>query len=73
MAYPEVQTKAQKELDRVVGSDRAPTWEDLEHLPYIRAVINEVTWNLPEIAKPSEMFESIDPSLSTSFTTVRPT
>ncbi|GAA6007074.1 cytochrome P450 [Rhodotorula paludigena] len=33
--------KAQAELDRVVGSDRLPTFEDFEDLPYIRAVVNE--------------------------------
>lgn len=33
--------KAQAELDRVVGSDRLPTFEDLEELPYVRAVVNE--------------------------------
>lgn len=33
--------KAQAELDRVVGSDRLPTFEDLEELPYVRAIVNE--------------------------------
>lgn len=39
--FPEVQRKAQEELDRVVGQDRYPEWADEEHLPYIRAVVNE--------------------------------
>ncbi|KAJ3797608.1 cytochrome P450 [Lentinula aff. detonsa] len=39
--YPEVQAKAQAELDRVVGRDRLPTFEDLQHLPYIRAIVKE--------------------------------
>ncbi|KAH4181805.1 hypothetical protein HBI80_226140 [Parastagonospora nodorum] len=39
---PEVQKKAQEELDRVVGPDRLPTWEDEESLPYVRGVIKEV-------------------------------
>jgi hypothetical protein len=31
--------KIQEEIDRVVGSDRAPTWEDEMNLPYLRASI----------------------------------
>ena len=42
IAFPEAQRKAHEELDRVIGSDRAPLWEDLEDLPYIRALVNEV-------------------------------
>jgi cytochrome P450 len=34
--------KAQEEVDRVVGPDRYPTWEDEENLPYIRAIIKEL-------------------------------
>ena len=41
-AFPDAQRKAQEELDRVVGSDRAPEWEDLQDLPYIRALLKEV-------------------------------
>ncbi|GAA5975296.1 hypothetical protein JCM11641_005927 [Rhodosporidiobolus odoratus] len=33
--------KAREELDRVVGPDRLPTFEDFEDLPYVRAVVNE--------------------------------
>ena len=32
--YPEVQQRAQEELDRVVGRDRLPTVEDEKDLPY---------------------------------------
>lgn len=39
--YPDVQQKAQEELDAVVGSERLPTWEDRENLPYIRAIVEE--------------------------------
>ncbi|THH14413.1 hypothetical protein EW146_g5914 [Bondarzewia mesenterica] len=41
-AFPEVQRKAQEELDRVVGRDRLPTVEDEKNLPYCRAIIKEV-------------------------------
>uniref|UniRef100_A0A0W0GBY3 Putative cytochrome P450 n=1 Tax=Moniliophthora roreri TaxID=221103 RepID=A0A0W0GBY3_MONRR len=41
VAYPKVQRKAQEELDRVVGDQRAPTLEDFGNLPYIQAIIEE--------------------------------
>ncbi|KAJ7917388.1 cytochrome P450 [Mycena leptocephala] len=41
VAYPEVQKKAHEEIDDVVGEHRMPILEDLEHMPYIRAVILE--------------------------------
>ncbi|KAK7052024.1 putative cytochrome P450 [Favolaschia claudopus] len=41
VAFPEVQRKAQEEMDRVVGEHRMPTLEDLEEMPYLRAVILE--------------------------------
>ncbi|KAF2198912.1 cytochrome protein [Delitschia confertaspora ATCC 74209] len=41
--YPDVQHKAQEEIDRVIGSSptRLPTFTDREHLPYIRALVEE--------------------------------
>jgi cytochrome P450 len=42
IAFPEVQRRAQAELDTVVGRDRLPTFDDAPHLPYVRAVIEEV-------------------------------
>ncbi|KAJ6537374.1 cytochrome P450 [Mycena vulgaris] len=41
VAYPEAQKKAHEEIDRVVGGDRLPALHDLEHMPYIRAMILE--------------------------------
>ncbi|KAJ7772816.1 cytochrome P450 [Mycena olivaceomarginata] len=41
VAYPEAQKKAHEELDRMVGEHRMPTLEDLEQMPYIRAIISE--------------------------------
>ncbi|CAG8314838.1 unnamed protein product [Penicillium salamii] len=41
-AYPEIQKKAQEELDRVVGRDRLPDVEDEKNLPYCHAIIKEV-------------------------------
>ena len=42
VCYPEVQKKAQAELDRVVGPSRLPTHEDWAELPYLSAVVKEV-------------------------------
>ncbi|KAF7331776.1 hypothetical protein MKEN_00057500 [Mycena kentingensis (nom. inval.)] len=40
--HPEVQTKAQQELDAVIGGDRLPTYADREDLPYVNALVSEV-------------------------------
>lgn len=40
--YPDVQKRAQDEIDRVVGKDRLPTIEDQDELPYLGALIKEV-------------------------------
>jgi cytochrome P450 len=37
-AFPEVQRKAQEEVDRVVGVNRMPTSDDFEHMPYIQVL-----------------------------------
>ncbi|KAL1710409.1 cytochrome P450 [Schizophyllum commune] len=39
--HPEVQKKAQAELDSVVGQGRLPVYEDGEKLPYVRAIVQE--------------------------------
>ena len=39
--FPEVQRKAQAELDLHVGPDRLPDFNDYDHLVYIRATIME--------------------------------
>lgn len=33
--HPEVQDKLHREMDEVVGQDRAPTWSDENKLPYL--------------------------------------
>ncbi|KAF4582528.1 hypothetical protein EYR38_002654 [Pleurotus pulmonarius] len=48
LLYPEVQCKAQEELDRVVGVGNIPTFEDRECLPYIDAIFRELLrWRPP--------------------------
>ena len=45
--YPEVQKKAQAEIDAVVGPNRLPAFNDRPSLPYINAIIKEsLRWNL---------------------------
>lgn len=39
---PEVQAKAQQELDTVLGPGTLPTMGDREHLPYVNNLILEV-------------------------------
>ncbi|KAI0002705.1 cytochrome P450 oxidoreductase OrdA-like protein [Xylariaceae sp. FL0662B] len=41
LVHPEVQRKAQEEIDRVVGSDRLPNFDDRENLPYVDAIARE--------------------------------
>lgn len=40
--HPEVQAKAQAELDRIVGPDRLPQVANRDALPYIAAVMRKV-------------------------------
>ncbi|KAG6836101.1 hypothetical protein H0H93_011374 [Arthromyces matolae] len=40
--HPEAAKKAQEEIDRVIGNDRLPTYEDRPHLPYVEALASEV-------------------------------
>ncbi|PVG03921.1 cytochrome P450 [Serendipita vermifera] len=40
--YPDVQRKAQEEIDRVIGTDRLPVMSDRSSLPFIEAVYREV-------------------------------
>lgn len=39
--HPEVQDKAQKILDQVIGRDRLPTFQDRDRLPYIDYIVQE--------------------------------
>ncbi|RAO67450.1 uncharacterized protein BHQ10_003462 [Talaromyces amestolkiae] len=49
-ANKSVQHKAHEELMKVVGSDRLPTFEDIENLSYIRACVKEMMRINPLIA-----------------------
>ncbi|KAI9041793.1 cytochrome P450 [Aspergillus affinis] len=62
--YPEVQQKAQEEIDRVVGSARLPKAKDRENLPYVDALVKEtLRWKpvapmgLPHTSTADDIFE----------------
>ncbi|KAF8641537.1 hypothetical protein AX16_009914 [Volvariella volvacea WC 439] len=40
--FPQAQSQAQAEIDRVVGRDRLPNFQDWDNLPYVRALVWEV-------------------------------
>ena len=42
VAFPDVQYRAQAELDAVVGRARPPSFADAPQLPYVRAIVREV-------------------------------
>ena len=47
--HPHVQQTVQKEIDELVGTARFPTLEDFERLPYLQAVVNEVSITAREV------------------------
>jgi cytochrome P450 len=40
--YPEVQAKAQAEIDTVIGTGRLPSARDRDQLPFVDALVKEV-------------------------------
>ncbi|KAH9991662.1 cytochrome P450 [Russula compacta] len=42
ISFPDVQRRAQEEIDRVIGNDRLPTLADRGKLPYVTALRDEV-------------------------------
>lgn len=40
--FPEVQKRAQAEIDRIVGSGRLPTFEDQKEAVFVTALIKEI-------------------------------
>jgi cytochrome P450 len=57
--HPEIQRKAQEELDRVVGRDRLPAFSDKENLPYLNAMYKEIMRWFPNgpLGIPHAVFE----------------
>ncbi|KAF5356604.1 hypothetical protein D9758_008287 [Tetrapyrgos nigripes] len=40
--FPDIQKKAQEEIDTIVGQSRLPAFSDTKHLPYVTALIREI-------------------------------
>ena len=47
---PDVQKKAQEEIQKVVGPDRLPTYEDRANLPYVESIMVEVLRLRPPVS-----------------------
>ncbi|TFK48005.1 cytochrome P450 [Heliocybe sulcata] len=47
--HPEVQARAQAELDAVVGPNRLPDFDDRPNLPYVNAIVRELARWLPVV------------------------
>lgn len=50
LLWPDVQKKAQEEIDRVVGYDRMPTIDDYAEMSYIRCCIKESLRWMPTVS-----------------------
>jgi cytochrome P450 len=66
IAFPEVQRRAQAEIDAVVGRDRLPTFADASHLPYVCAIIKEILrwrpvapFGMPHAATEEDWYEGM--------------
>lgn len=58
MAHPDIQRKAQDELDSVVGEDRFPTVTDRPNLSYIDAILKEtMRWHTVGLVIPRKSDE----------------
>ncbi|KAF6793740.1 O-methylsterigmatocystin oxidoreductase [Colletotrichum sojae] len=60
--FPDVQRKAQAEIDRVVGTGRLPTFEDRENLPYVNALVKEALrwWTITPMSFPHTTTEEFE-------------
>jgi cytochrome P450 len=47
--FPEMQRRAQAEIDAIVGRDRLPTFADAPRLTYVQAIIREILRHRPAI------------------------
>lgn len=69
--YPEVQRKAQAEVDSIVGKDRLPSFQDRESLPYVEAVVKELYRWLPIVPLGTlEAYQRIKPETDTLYLAV---
>ena len=63
--HPDVQHRAQEEIDTVIGPDRLPDFNDRDKLPYINAIVKEtLRWHsITPIGKGNQMPRTVDRSL----------
>ncbi|KAH8091048.1 cytochrome P450 [Cristinia sonorae] len=62
--FPEVQSRAQAELDQVVGPTRLPEYEDIAQMPYVQATMMEtMRWmavtpfGIPHVSTEEDIYE----------------
>ncbi|KAM4019975.1 cytochrome P450 2G1-like [Anomaloglossus baeobatrachus] len=67
LKYPEIQAKIHREIDQVIGGDRAPNYEDRVEMHYTQAVIQEIhrfsdviPLNLPHMVTRDIQFRGYD-------------
>ncbi|EJT68232.1 hypothetical protein GGTG_14190 [Gaeumannomyces tritici R3-111a-1] len=62
LKYPDVQRKAQAEIDRVIRRGRFPTSADRERLPYVDAIVKETLrwWSIFPMGMPHRADEEIE-------------
>lgn len=65
LLHPEVQAKAQSQIDDVVGNDRLPEFADIDRLPYIQAIIKELfRWQPVTPLGGQTLAEAFEPQLT---------
>ena len=64
--HPDVQLKAQKEVDSVVGPDRLPEFSDMSNLTFISAIVKEVFRFVysPLLSECSHVYHQVEPCLT---------
>jgi cytochrome P450 len=64
LLHPEIQQRAREEIDRVVGSDRLPTLDDRDSMPYVEGVVKEafrwhpvIPMNIAHVVTEDDVFD----------------
>ena len=72
--HPEVFAKAQAEIDRVVGTDRLPDFQDRTSLPYVESLVKEVYryGSPPQILRLSHAYDCVKLALPRPSRSVMP-
>ncbi|EEB88929.1 hypothetical protein MPER_13039 [Moniliophthora perniciosa FA553] len=66
VSFPDVQRKAQAEIDHMVGQERMPSLADIKDLPYIQALIKELHRFMPHATITDEEYRGFVIQKSTS-------